>query len=252
MTIDKPLANQIGDLRSLWKEAFGDTDAFLDLFFSTAFSVQRCRCISVDDKVVAALYWFDCFHEGKKLAYIYAVATRLSYRGKGMCNALMKDTHSYLKLHGYEGAILVPGSDRLFQFYDKIGYQICSHIREFSCTANTPKLSLCPVNQLEYAQLRTQYLPAGSVIQEEENLIFLEAQARFYVGEDFLLVASSRENHLFGLELLGNISAAPQILGTLGYKKGTFRVPGNERPFAMYYPLTETGTAPKYFAFAFD
>ena len=60
MTIDLPAPDQIPQLRVLWQAAFGDTDAFLDIFFHRAFAPERSRCITQDGRVVAALYWFDC------------------------------------------------------------------------------------------------------------------------------------------------------------------------------------------------
>ena len=38
MTIKHPTPELIPLLRTLWKQAFGDDDRFLDKFFSTAFS----------------------------------------------------------------------------------------------------------------------------------------------------------------------------------------------------------------------
>ena len=81
MIIDYPAENAIPQLRGLWKEAFGDEDAFLDAFFATGFSPDRCRCVTVDGQLAAALYWFDCSWEEKPLAYLYAVATGKAYRG---------------------------------------------------------------------------------------------------------------------------------------------------------------------------
>jgi hypothetical protein len=40
-------------------------------------------------------------------------------------------------------------------------------------------------------------------------------------------------------------------LAALGKEKGSFRCPGEEKPFAMYLPLAE-GAAPSYFGLAFD
>ena len=101
MTIDAPRQEQIGQLRLLWKEAFGDTDAFLDSFFAIAFACDRCRCVTEDSRVTAALYWFDCSCGGKKMAYLYAVATAKDRRGSGLCRALLEDTHAHLKKKGY-------------------------------------------------------------------------------------------------------------------------------------------------------
>ena len=50
----------ISALRSLWKEAFEDSDEFLDLFFSTAYSYERCLAAFIDDELAGALYIFDC------------------------------------------------------------------------------------------------------------------------------------------------------------------------------------------------
>ena len=118
MTVNMPQQEQIDQLRTLWKQAFGDTDAFLDGFFATGFDRRRCRCVTWNDRVAAALYWFDCHWEGKKLAYIYAVATDEAFRGKGFCRNLMEDTHTHLEKLGYRGAVLVPGSLELFGMYE--------------------------------------------------------------------------------------------------------------------------------------
>lgn len=258
MKIDKPLKAQIPELRSLWKEAFGDTDEFLDIFEAKAFSLDRCRCITVDDSVVAALYWFDCQFMDKPIAYIYAVATTKSARGQGLCHALMKDTHKHLRELGYVGTILVPGSNELFHFYEGIGYETCTHIQEISFedsmlqALESNPISLRSLNVEEYAQLRRNFLPKDAVIQEEENLDFLQTQADFYAGDDFLLAASKEGDSLHGIELLGNTSVIPELLQTFGCSKGRFRVSGKDSPFGMYYPLVDMNCVPSYFGFAFD
>ena len=284
MNIDAPSRSQIPALRTLWQEAFGDTDDFLDMFFSTAFATDRCRCITTNDKVVAALYWFECQYMGKSIAYIYAVATAKASRGQGLCHQLMENTHQQL---GYEAALLVPGSQKLFQFYERMGYKTCSGICTFDCGADEKTadlaaaslpchssdnagISLRQIGKSEFAKLRRAFLPAGSVIQEKEHLDFLEKQANFYAGDGFLLVASGNGDTLFGIELLvdENISEsetseiaafktlASKILSSLGYQKGTFRTPVQihssqdvrtsckEVTFAMYYPLGTSELAP--------
>ena len=51
MTIDAPKKQDIPALKALWQEAFGDEEAFLDCFFSTAFSPKRCRCVTLSGPV---------------------------------------------------------------------------------------------------------------------------------------------------------------------------------------------------------
>ena len=238
------------DRRRLWQEAFGDTDEFLDLFSSTVYAPERSRAITVDGNLAAALYWFDCEYDGKKIAYIYAVATVKTYRGRGLCHRLMTQTHRHLQDNGYVGAILVPGSKVLFDLYAGMGYKVCSYMSEMDCKAEG-SIDCREINKTEYAILRRQFLPQGGVVQEGANLDFLEKQARFFAGRDFLLAAQVNEQKLKGLELLGDQSTASAIVSVLGCVSGTFRIPGKEQPFAMYYSLQDD-TMPTYFGFAFD
>lgn len=240
-------------LRTLWQEAFGDSEEFLDIFHSTAFAPHRCRCILNDSEALAALYIFDCLHQGKTLAYIYAVATAKAHRGKGLCHLLMADTHRYLKNSGYTGAILVPAKENLFAFYENMGYKVCTFINEFQSKAGTENIPLTQITAEQYAQLRRDFLPEGAVIQEGENLRFLETYAKFFKGEDFIFTASLEDDTLNCMEILGNTEKSAEIVRALNCKKGTFRTKGTDKPFAMYYPLAgKEQTAPTYLGFAFD
>ena len=243
MKADYPTREQTEGLCKLWQEAFGDTDTFLDAFWSTAFSSDRCRCITIDGQVAAALYWFDCSCENKPMTYLYAVATAKKHRGKGLCRALMEDTHELLKSLGYGGSILVPGDAGLFAMYEAMGYAPFGGMDTLLCEAAEP-VALREVTWEEYARLRKDYLPHRGV--EQDGLAFLGTFAKFYAGEDFVFAGTEE----LGLELLGNTAAGPGILGALQRKTGLFRIPGNT-PFAMYHPLSDT-PAPDYFGLAFD
>lgn len=251
MRIDYPQPGQLQQLRMLWQEAFGDTEDYLDGFFYHVFSSDRCRCVTVGDQVTAALYWLDCRANQRPMAYLYAIATAKSHRGKGLCRALMADTHSLLQDLGYAGCLLVPGHHGLFRMYRDMGYAVCSGIREFTCTAGSEPLPLRQIGAEEYAQLRRQKLPDGGVIQEGENLTLLTQNAKLYAGEDILLCAAIEDSRLICPEILGNADAAPAVLAALSAASGTFRTPGNDRDFAMYHPLTDA-PAPAYFGLAFD
>ena len=243
MRADYPAPEQVNGLRSLWKEAFGDTDSFLDSFWDTAFAFDRCRCITADGEVAAALYWLDCRCDGAPMAYIYAVATAKKHRGKGLCRQLLADTHAHLKNLGYAGCILVPGSEALFAMYGKMGYAPFCGMNTVSYSAGEP-ISVQEVTAEEYGKLRKAYLPEHGVWQE--GIPFLATYAKLYAGEDFICAWAED----LGLELLGNTAAAPGILGALGRERGKFRIAGNT-PFAMFCPLSPT-PAPGYFGIAFD
>ena len=242
----------ISALRDLWKKAFGDTDAFLDTFYCTAFHVDHCRVAMVNSELAAALYWFDCSVNGQTIAYIYAIATAENYRGNGACHVLLADTHRRLKELGYKGALLVPGSEALVGLYEGAEYEICTKISELSCTAEDMGLFIRKIDKNEYASLRKQFLPRDGVLQEKDNLDFQATQASFYTGDNFLFCARIEQENLYGVELLGDTSLAPGILYALDCKDGTFRVPGKDKPFAMFHALSEDAVEPGYLGFAFD
>ena len=252
MIIDLPSVSDIPALRALWKEAFGDADEFLDTFMNTAFSPCRAMCAKDGEKISAMLYWFDCECRGERVAYLYAVATAKEYRNRGICSALMERTHGHLSEKGYTGALLVPGSPELFGFYEKLGYKTATYVREFSVDYQKSNLGVKKIEKNEYAELRRCYLPEGAVLQDEENLDFLKAQASFYTGDGFLLAARREGDTLFGVELLGEVDRAAQIVGAFGLERGKFRTPGREKQFSMYKSLKKSKTPPTYFGLAFD
>ncbi len=252
MKIDFPTLRHMPQLRELWQDAFGDSVEFLDSFYRTAYSPDRCRCILMDGQAAAVLYWIDCELDSRKLAYLYAVATHPAHRGKGLCRKLMEDTHQLLASRGYAGALLVPQKEPLRRMYAGMGYESFGGLDMVSCTAGrspVPIRAICPE---EFAALRRKMAPVGAVIQEGAGLSFLADQLQFYAGDDFLLAAYGEKDMLSGVELLGNPNAAGGILNALGFSRGDFRLPGRERPFAMFHPLSTDIRTPDYFGFAFD
>ena len=239
-------------LRQLWQEAFQETDGILDAFFATGFSPERHHAIYEGDTPVSALYWFDCEFQGRKIAYIYAVATLKSHRGQGLAQQLMAETHEILKQQGYAGAILVPGEKDLFAFYEKLGYRVATKAEEFSAVATDSPVFMSEIHPAEYAAWRRKYLPEGGVVQEQETLSYLATYAKFYKGEDFLLAATKTGESLLVHEILGNTDDCGNILCALACKTGRFRMPGNDRDFAMLLPLQEDCPVPAYFGLALD
>lgn len=248
--IDHPETAQIPGLRKLWQEAFGDSEDFLDIFFAHGFHSSRCRCITESSNPVAALYWFDCSCSGKKIAYLYAVATARSHRGQGLCHRLMENVHRLLAEQGYSGAILVPGEASLFDFYGKMGYLTIPCASRFSAMAGENANAVACLTPAEYAIRRKALLPANAVLQEGENLSFLSQICELYGGEGWVMAAAAEESTLTAMEFLGDSSRIPGILKALNVVQGHFRSVGNE-PFAMYLPL-DAAEAPAYFGLPFD
>ena len=252
MTISEPGSRDQESLRKLWKAAFGDSDDFLDMFYARGFAPHRCRCVFDGNRVAAVLYWFDCLCQGRKLAYIYAVATDPAYRNRGLCRLLMEDTARHLKSLGYAGALLLPQDPGLRRMYEKMGYTPATTIREFTCQAAGEPLTLTELDPDAFARLRKAMLPPGSVLQEGENLSYLAGYAKFYRGPGFLATAFLDGDRLVCCELLGDTTKAAAIVRTFGAKDGTFRCPGTGLDFAMCISLADNCPNPAYFGFPFD
>ncbi len=238
--------------KELFYEAFGDSEDYLNRFERIAFSPDRCHYLTEGGEVVSALYWFDCVCLDRHLAYVYGVATKRSHRGRGLCHRLFDETHEILANRGYDGVILVPASEELFGFYERMGYRIATSIAEMLVKAAEQTVALKKIDKNEYAKERRKFLPDGAVIQEGVTLDFLATYSDFYRGDDFVFVLTNGDE-LFSPELLGNRSVMGRIVKTFGFDNGIFRTNGENRSFAMYRPLTPFGEiTPKYFGLALD
>ena len=236
-------------LTTLWQQAFGDETAFIDAFFETAYEPSRSRVAVEEGQIAGMLFWFDCGYRKEKMAYLYAVATDLQFRGKGIATALMKDCEQVLKEQGYDGVILSPGSPELFRFYRDRGYRTLGFRGEERIAAGDP-ISVREVGIEEYARIRRTLLPEKGIVQEGENLAFLHRFCRFFTGEGFCAVVYRTEAFL--PEYLGDARRIPGLLATLGLKEASVRTAEANIPCAMAKWLKDRSPEDFYLGFVFD
>lgn len=260
MIIKHPDKGDYPALFALWQEAFGDDEDFIRCFFETAFSPERCLTVTEDGIPVAVLYWLDAAAYGKKVAYLYAVATKKSHRGRGLSRMLMEHTHRHLQTCGYAASLLVPGEASLFGFYEKLAYRPASGLTFLRGIAKDP-IALTPLSPEDYLALRETALPEGGVRQKDESLSFLSRFSDFYRcdGAIFALYKDQPEDKsvLSALEFLpleeNSESLPASIAAAMGFQTYSFRTVGNEVPFSLYYPLSSPALSPPaYLGWAFD
>ena len=230
--------------KALWSAAFGD-DGWIDSFFRTAFQAENTMAIFREEQLAAGLAWMDVTCEGRRLAYLYAVATAPEYRHQGLCRELMTNAQEALAARGYDGSVLVPADDGLRRMYAAMGYRNFGGVENLTLHAGAP-VPLREVTPEEYAALRRNYLPEGGIVQENGAIEYLAQSARLCAGNGFLLAAAEDEP----MELLGDASQAAGIVGALKKDRGTFRLPGTS-PFAMFRPTCDDSWTPAYFGLDF-
>lgn len=231
MIIDNPSPRHIPALRRIWQQAFGDCNEFLDAFFETGFSYDRCRCIFSEGEPVAAVYLFECQWQEKKIGYLFALAVEKSHQKQGLSRLLLSDTHAWLQQRGFSGVIMEPASESLTVYYQRLGYRPFGGRTEQEFHAGELPTAAVQLGDLNYEQTRNRLLPSNAVRQEGEFTKMLHTQADFYGCEDFAAAVSHDRSRIF--EFLGDIQHIPRLLAQLNIQKATVRLPGGE-PTAVY------------------
>ena len=131
----KPAEEYIYDLFNLWKEAFGDEEAYIKLFFETVYKENVTVFADFDNgKIVSAFYLMRSFIRDKNAVYdgyyLYAAATLKEYRGKGIMGKLITEAQNYVSAEGKSFISLVPGEEYLYSYYKKFGFSSVMYRRK--------------------------------------------------------------------------------------------------------------------------
>lgn len=110
-------------ITALWQEAFGDTEVEIRQFFA-AFPHCRSYVTQVQGKIVSMVHALpqELVPAGPA-AYLYAVATARTHRGRGLCRSLMAFAEQDLKRRGFSCCVLAPAEPGLFAYYETLGYE---------------------------------------------------------------------------------------------------------------------------------
>ena len=249
MIIDNPGAQHIPALRRIWSQAFGDSEEFLDCFFETGFSYERCRCVLQGNEPVAAVYLFECRWMEKRIAYLYALAVEQQHQKQGLSRLLLTDTQAMLQRIGYAGAIMEPASESLRGYYESLGYRSFGGRRTLQVLAAENPIPFSRLGVLGYEQSRRQLLPDNGVLQEGAFTALLATQADFYGGDGFVAAVSKEQPRI--LEFLGEEKKIPGLLSALQWPKAEVRLPGGEST-AVYMDFSDEKALPAYFGLPMD
>lgn len=108
--------------RELWKNCFGDSDDFLDIYFEEKYSDASNLTVSREGRVVAAaqmlpyqlLFYGVPVHAG----YLSGLCVHPDMRGQGLGSRIVREGHRRLYRQGAALAFLIPGDDSLRRYYE--------------------------------------------------------------------------------------------------------------------------------------
>lgn len=106
----------------LWREGFGDDEAFVREYLLVWRPQGRPFVKRVDGRIVSAadVLWFDC--NGVPVAYIYGVVTDKRFRGRGLASELVAEILGYVRASGGCVAMLIAADKGLSEWYRWMGF----------------------------------------------------------------------------------------------------------------------------------
>lgn len=177
-------------MAALWQQVFGDSPETIRAFYD---AFPQCRAVVAENKagdVVAVVHVLPqtlALDRGPRpVAYLYAVATRPDYRGRGICRGLMAFCEALLARLGYALAILTPAEPSLFGYYGSMGYETAFFRRR------TPFPGGREIGWEEYHRRREALLTEPHITYGPEYYAYLQQAygIRFYETDDGIAAAA--------------------------------------------------------------
>ncbi len=193
-------------LTRLWKRVFGDSDAYLSLFFTHRFIPEQTLLarLSPHPDPVAMLFLLPIsFWSGQKRTegrYLYAVATDPDFRSRGLSTLLLEEAHRRLLDEGLAFSVLVPAEPSLFDFYASRGF----HTEFFRCAQRIAPdpglgqaLSLCPASLEQLARLRDGLFQGSRLYGrwDADALAYQQRETELLGGETLLFSVNGQEGY---------------------------------------------------------
>jgi len=131
--------SDIGTLKEIWKLCFGDSDAYIDLYYSHRYKEEETVVLEYKGKVVAMVTMIPVKtvatdnHSFDSVMF-YAFATHPQYQHRGFATHIMDFCNQYLQDNHIAFSVLVPEGEGLFDFYRQQGYQDSFAILEVALT----------------------------------------------------------------------------------------------------------------------
>ncbi len=180
----------------LWKEAFGDSEEYINFFLDTH---KGCTFVPLIDNgvLVSALYLIDGVLDGVNGFYLFAAATFIENRSKGYMSQLLKLAEEKAEEKNKSFIALVPAEKSLFDYYARFGYKTAFYAKKQAKNLPVPKAE----NRFVWCREHIDYILAE---HERYGTDILEADGAIYSvfgGEYIKVPCEKRDEYRYGMLL---------------------------------------------------
>ena len=110
---------------NLWRTCFGDSEAFISLYFDRVYKDENAMTIEKDGKIVSALqivpYTMTYLGTEISVGYISGACTTPEERGQGLMRQLLQETFEEMERREIAISALIPADPWLFDYYREQG-----------------------------------------------------------------------------------------------------------------------------------
>lgn len=230
-------ARDVPALAALWQTCFGDPASYSEPILTHP--EIRTFAAYVDGTPAAMLCALpaalvdECGGEAP-CAYLYAVCTHPAFRRRGLSSGLLAFAEEALRRAGFSCTALVPANEKLFEFYQKNGYQTVFYQKKYEI-ASGGVADIRPIGAANYRALRELQLYDRFVSFPEAMLALLPQRWRIETDAAVCCAAGAVQDGILHLqELLPDVpEAAAALAAQLGCVRAEIRTPGGAHPFGM-------------------
>ncbi len=107
---------------NLWEHCFDDDADYVATFLARYYIPDISILRKAGDEIIAMLFMIPFHSELGMITYIFGVSTLEKYRNQGLAQSMMNEAIEKCKKQKINNIILIPGNERLKDFYKKFGF----------------------------------------------------------------------------------------------------------------------------------
>lgn len=193
------------EIKKLWAKTFLDDETYIEKFLKQAVRFDDIFVAKDGDNLAGMLFLIPSNlilkNETIPAAYVYAVATKVSYRNKGVMRQLEEFACKKAFDMGIKAMVLVPQNKSLFDMYKKLSYETAFYksVFKIACRAvDSNTLSEC--SKKDFFELRGNHLKTKECFFDFDRRIWDYRFEEFTsYGEIFLYQNKGKKGYIAGI-----------------------------------------------------